>query len=39
MGKKLFNQEQTDFIVQNYMSMTDEELTNSLNVEVSQIRG
>ena len=39
MGKKLFNQEQTDFIVQNYMSMTDEELANSLNVEVSQIRG
>lgn len=39
MGKKLFNQEQTSFIIQNYMSMTDEELANILNVETSQIHG
>lgn len=37
MGKKLFNPEQEDFIVKNYMLMTDEELASVLNAESSQI--
>lgn len=39
MGKKLFNPEQEGFIVENYVSMTDEELASVLNVESSQIHG
>lgn len=39
MGKKLFNQEQENYIIQNYLHLSDEELANELHVKPSQVHG
>lgn len=39
MGKKLFKQEQENYIIQNYLHLSDEELANELHVKSSQIHG
>lgn len=39
MGKKLFNQEQENYIIRNYLHLSDEELANELHVKPSQVHG